>query len=168
MGCQRKSGEGDLNKQISLNNNCFRRWFSLPITDIVVGVRGIPAFAENIKRGGIFGARLFVEIGAAVWVNELVRDVGLDFVRYEKWLYAVAAISHYERVKIVGVGIGRVVIADILELLEGVADGGDFGFGFVAVGFLVHSAHGGEGDSREDCDDRDGDEELDEGEGGRI
>ena len=141
--------------------------FILPVADVVGGICGpILAFTEDIEGGGVFGSRFFVEVGVAVGVEKLVGGIGLDFIGYKEGLYAVAIVGHHKGVKIVGVRISRVVVTDTFKLLEGVGDGGDFGFGFVAGGFLVHSAHGAEGDAGEDRDDGDGDEEFNEGEGG--
>ena len=141
--------------------------FILPVADVVGGIcKSIPASAKDIEGGGVFGAGFFVEVGVAVGVEKLIGGTGLDFISYKKGLYAVDIVGHHKGVKIVGVRISRVVVTDTFKLLEGVGDGGNFGFGFVAGGFLVHSAHGGEGDAGEDRDDGDGDEQLDESEGG--
>ena len=93
----------------------------------------------------------------------MLRGIGLDLVGYVEGSDGGTGLGEGNGAVSSGSWVG---VVDGFVLLEGVGDGGNFGFSLVAGGFLVHSAHGGKGDAGEDRDHGDGDEKLDEGEGG--
>jgi len=131
--------------------------FILPVADDVAFVVGRP----DIEGGGVFHAGPVgaVLVGIAVGVCKMARGVCRNFVSYVEWTNRLAGFGKGDGAACACGGVG---VVNGFILFEGVADGGDFGFGFVAVGFLVDPADGGEREAGEEGDDGDRNKEFDQ------